>query len=496
MVLNRASGIGHRASGIGHRASGIGHRASGIGHRLVKKLSFFDKTACWFKLLVLSVLWMVSYYSHGILSNTSQRSIMGNAPEIIVLPSLLDSFGFSINNEFYSQSNNNIAQDMIKLVDGNLTFNDFKQQDIHALLANFDIAQHYYDQEGDPVDLTEPFTIQSVKHIWYDNKDQQIPESDFSKIIGCGSGYSMPLKLNIKVTVSTQSQFGSPRQSEPVTLSKSYQIAPISELCYAKPNSSIVLPEKQWNGVDKTTGAYYLNQPKYSTPDPLVGGGYTQDFVPYYGFKAEPVLSDKKFPTTGFPGAKFQLVMTGAQTDYRFELLNNPGQTVTIDQNGMVKLNAKPSGAINIRATLLRDNSITHDYVFNPISLWIEPQNLRSNFDQALQRCGGLQNMLAMEQLTNSPRYQGAAKDIGTDVLTLSNTYTRAIGNSVLGEWGWTTKTTYPDSQWQDTTEPFKSRYWTSNVNTNYTYVVHSHDGFVGTFLLNDPELGYAVCKQ
>ncbi|MCO6557808.1 MAG: hypothetical protein J6577_11350, partial [Gilliamella sp.] len=274
------------------------------------------------------------------------------------------------------------------------------------------------------------------------------------------------------------------------------QIAPKSQICYAKPNSTIVHPEYQWIGVDLKTDEYYFNRPEYANRHPLVGGGYTQDYVPNYGFKAQPIVSSNTFPTTGFPGAKFQLVMTGAQDDYHYQVINNPGGGVAIDQNGVVKLNSKPSGTVTVRVTLKRDNSVIHDYRFNPTSIWGVPKNFRGSFNAVQQRCGGLQNMMSRAQLTNSPRYEGQGAELGEDKLTLSNSYTRAIGGSILGEWGWASKSSYPDSEWQELNpDHFITRYWTIDIHDHGTYIVHSHDGFTGWFAAEDPGLGYAICK-
>ncbi|KDN11200.1 MULTISPECIES: hypothetical protein [unclassified Gilliamella] len=56
----------------------------------------------------------------------------------------------------------------------------------------------------------------------------------------------MPLKLIIKTNVSAHSAYGIPDKGEQITLAKTYQIAPKSELCYVKPNSIIIYPEYQW----------------------------------------------------------------------------------------------------------------------------------------------------------------------------------------------------------------------------------------------------------
>jgi hypothetical protein len=439
----------------------------------------------------------ISSYAHSALSASTTHVIIGNAPEVVALSSA-DKQGFTVNGIFYSEASGNIKASEIKEFDGNLTFNDFTISKYDS--KNLDKVKNYRDIDGDNADPSVPFKLETTYYWWYDNTGKRIEGDDKKKIIGCGSGYAMPLKLIIKTNVKTYSAYGIPKESEPITLAKTYQIAPVSQICYAKPNSTIVHPEYQWIGTDLATDAYYFNRPEYSRRHPLVGGGYTQDYVPNYGFKAKPTVSLSTFPTTGFPGAKFQLVMSGAQTDYRYQVVSNSGGAVSIDQDGIVKLNNKPSGRVTVRAILKRDTSVIHDYHFSPTSIWVVPQNFSGEFEAVKQQCGGLQNMLSYTQLTNSPRYDGDTAKLGFDKLTLSNSYTRAIGDSIFSEWGWATKSSYPDSEWQEYYAPpnFNSRYWTSDSQVVdgklISHVVHNHDGFTG--MLEDSWKGYAVCKE
>jgi hypothetical protein len=101
------------------------------------------------------------------------------------------------------------------------------------------------------------------------------------------------------------------------------------------------------------------------------------------------VSGGRNFPTTGFPGAKFQLVMAGAQTDYRYQIINNPGGGASIDENGMVKLTSKPMGTVTVKAILKRNPSVSYDYSFNPTSVWTIPQgDIKGVYDTAVKRCG------------------------------------------------------------------------------------------------------------
>ncbi|OCG40966.1 hypothetical protein A9G29_07900 [Gilliamella sp. Fer2-1] len=432
--------------------------------------------------------------SHAILTATTTNVIIGNAPEVIALSSE-DKQGFTVNGVFYSEANGNIKTGEIKEFDGNLTFNDFVISRYDS--KNLDKVKNYRDIDGDNADPSVPFKLETTYYWWYDNTGKRIEGDDKKKIMGCGSGYAMPLKLIIKTNVKAYSAYGIPKESEPITLTKTYQIAPRTQICYAKPYSLEKKPEHQWVGVDDI-GRYFWNDSNYAQRN-SAGGGYTQDYVPNYGFKAKPTVSSSTFPTTGFPGAKFQLVMTGAQSDYKYSIVNDNGGQVAIDTTkGYVILNKKPAGPITVRATLLRDTQVKIDYTFDPRSIWAIPQrNFFGPFEEAKIRCGGEQNMLTRLQMSNSPRSElvgneASFENAGDDFL--SNAYTRSIGQSLFAEWGWSDQVTYPDSGWL-----FGVDYWTKDKfngspTSSSHYVIHSHDGWVGWRL---PAGGVSVaCKE
>jgi hypothetical protein len=413
-------------------------------------------------LVLLSQLAIVSS-SHAILTATTTNVITGNAPEVIALSSA-DKQGFTVNGVFYSEANGNIKTDEIKEFDGNLTFNDFTISKYDS--KNLDKVKNYRDIDGDNADPSVPFKLETTYYWWYDNTGKRIEGDDKKKIIGCGSGYAMPLKLIIKTNVKAYSAYGIPKESKSITLTKTYQIAARTQICYAKPNDIIAHPKEQWisyNSDGSSEGWHDKNRIKRHS---IHGGGFTNDYVPDYGFKAKPTISSKTFPTTGFPGAKFQLVMTGSQSDYRYKILNNSGEGILIDDNGMVLLKNKPTGNITIRVTLKRDSTVYHDYTFNPTSVWLVPQaNGYMNWEAAKQRCGGVQNIPSLSMFTNSPQNNIV---LNTDWRFIANTFTRAIGEGVFAEWGYSDIASYPDSQWGSfpQAKDGKAYYWSSNVHT------------------------------
>ncbi|WP_237399172.1 hypothetical protein [Gilliamella sp. Pas-s27] len=449
------------------------------------------------KLILFLLLQLVIVNSaYAILSATSAHFIVGNAPKVVALNSA-DKQGFRVGGTFYSEAGGNIKADEIKEFNGNLRFNDFEI--VAYTSQNLDRINNYSDIDGDDADGNIPFLIEQTTYEWYDNSGIRINKTEtsdpFNNIIGCGSGYAMPLRLIIKTDVKAHSAYGIPDEGESITLSKSYQIAAMSELCYAKPNGIIARPKEQWIGYNSDRGSESWNDENHTKPHPIHGGGFTDDYVPNYGFKANPTISSNKFPTTGFPGAKFQLVMTGAQTDYLYRIISNPGSGVSIDDNGIVLLRNKPTGNVTIRAILKRDTAVYHDYTFNPTLVWLIPQgNNYMGWEAAKQRCGGVQNLPSLSMFTNSPQNSIAPN---TGWQGMPNTFTRAIGGGVFAEWGYSDIKSYPNSQWGDFANAMdgKAFYWSSNIHTKnyYMFVGDARAGNVNTYDMKYQHL--VACK-
>ena len=425
----------------------------------------------------------VSQKSHALTAHTI-NIIVGSKPKVVDITAAAKKHGFILNGVFYSSSTHNLSDTNINEFDGFTKLSDFIIKNYTA--NDLDNSSNYDDAEGDSISHSQPFAVGQTIYQWFDNNGIRIADSDKLNIIGCGSGYAMPLTLTITTSVKTYSEYGNPNESETVTITKLYKIASKSKLCYAKPYSTESKSGNQWVGINSADG-YNWNDPNFSQPNPNNGGGYSVDYVPNWGYKANPAASSGKiFPTTGFSGAKFQLVMTGAQTDYEFSIPVNPGGNVSVDDQGYITLNDKPTGAVTINAKLIRDNNIVHQYTFDVTRMWVVPHNGKYTYNQAVQICNGQDNMLTMADLSNSPRSYDYYNLTSAD--HISNSYTRKIGDSVFGEWGWATKNSYPDSNWREDpidTATFSGRYWTKEINktdSQWGFVVHCHDGYVVSY--------------
>ncbi|OTQ73957.1 hypothetical protein B6C99_05705, partial [Gilliamella sp. N-G2] len=422
------------------------------------------------------------------LSSFTVNVIQGNSPKVDNVRLAADNHGFTVNKVFYSESTGNIKEDEIKEFDGNLTLNDFviKQLNYQSL----DNQKNYQDDDGDNIDPVQPFLTTTTTWQWLDANGVKISDKEQNNIIGCGSGYPMPLRLEILNQIQAISQYGIPRKSGLVTLKKAYKIAVKPQICYAKPNSTIISPEMQWltnnqnNDFSFDNDKNWWNMKQYSVPHVSNGGGYTSDYVPDYGYKVTNTLTGKLFPTSGFKGAQFQLLMSGAQSDYTFSVPVNPGGKVTIDKYGNILLNDKPSGKVTVRATYKKNTSIKLDYSFDPRSNWVIPYDWAYNWWNASGYC----KLLTRAEFTNSPRNKAPQ-----NWLYVYNAFTRAIDGSILGEWGPINKKNYPQSNWADQLY-WTSEYWGSLSGENSAHFrIGLYLGDVGVGV--DTNGHYVACK-
>ncbi|XKM14157.1 hypothetical protein RCS94_03035 [Orbaceae bacterium ac157xtp] len=430
-------------------------------------------------LLIFLTLTLTSFFANAVLTATTSKVTQGNAP-VFIKESGIKKLGFIVQGVEYSQWLGNIDPAIPMKFDASLSLNDFKIKSFAA--SNFSVANDYLDDDGDEADPNMPFTTGTVSYEWRDANNVII--TDMTKKLGCGSNLSMPLKLTIKVPdVQAHSRFGLPKDSALVQLQKEYQISLINGICFAKPASL------EWDNLGGSTSRH-----------PEFGGGYSDDFDPVNGFKASATPA---FPTTGFAGAKFQLVMSGSQKDYSFSFVSNPNTAASIDANGNITLNKKPSGTgeIVVRATLKSNKSVYYDYKFNPTHPWVVPMENKKNgygfytYQDLVKVCGSESNLLTRAELTNSPQNVATATSLKS-----KNAYTRAIGEGVFSEWGrtgydgWADDANdypnyYPSSNWVG------YWYWTQDVHSpSYRFIVGSAFGRV-TYQKESQTGEYGVCR-
>lgn len=321
---------------------------------------------------------------------------------------------------------------------------------INGLLPSDFQASHYWDSDGDNPSSSTPLTVGTLSYTWVDNNSTPIPSADYNKkfLQLKASGYIFPLTLTIvNQDVQVHSEYGDPLSSQKVTITKQYIINNEQGFYAVKPRSTG--RSCQW--VEKTNGmgsdadgwvcASQTTDRQNGHSDPY-GGGYSSDYIPDVGFKASP--SADPFPTVGFKGAEFQLIMTGNQTDYSF---SSPDLSVNVNSlTGDVELKSKPSGPVSIFATHTSSGTI---YIYSfTIKKWYEPQSGSDvNYSDALTKCGSVSNMISRADFTNSPI---STIPVLTNWSYVRNYGKRAIDGTIYGEWGYLNNTTYPNSNWQN----------------------------------------------
>ncbi|XKM13180.1 hypothetical protein RCS94_09120 [Orbaceae bacterium ac157xtp] len=408
--------------------------------------------------------------SYGVLSAVSANTIKGNAPWFTE-QSGAKKLGFKIGNIVYSESEGNLSSSpsVVNYFNAELTLNDFKVMNLTS--NDFDPATDYYDADGDEAHSITPFLMSaSTYYEWRDRRGEYISSSKYDQTLGCGSSLNFPLTLKIRSrNVKVRSRYGDPNESTPVDLVKTYNIGTIAGFCFAQPNAMIVYSNTSWMGYTNSGGSLSWNwNSGSSTPHPSNGGGYTTDFDPVNGFKASATT---KFPTTGFPKAKFRLLMISDASEYVF---TSDNVAVTVDTHGDVTLNRKPTEPVTIKAVLKSDSSQVYTYTFDPTNVWVVPKFGRMDYAQAKTACGGELRIPSRAELTNSP-----SKNAAQDWVYSPNTYTRSIDGSIFGEWGYTNNSTYPDSLW---TSGF-SWYWTRDpYSSKDQFLVFSSTGNVSWF--------------
>ncbi|XKM12627.1 hypothetical protein RCS94_06270 [Orbaceae bacterium ac157xtp] len=415
---------------------------------------------------------LIAPNSYGALSATSANTIKGNAPTFMG-QSGASKLGFKIGTTMYSEREGNLSSSssVINYFNAGLKLSDFMVISLAA--TDFSPTTDFYDADGDEgfSTATDTFLMGSVTYDWYEGNTRldKTNATVMNKTLDCGSGLNLPLTLKITLpNVKVRSRYGDPNESGETDLVKTYKIGSTSGICYVKPNNL-----------------------ETASSDPLHGGGYTDDFEPSKGFKAS---ADPKFPTTGFPGAEFKLIMTSSNSNWEFSS-NTTAVKVSnsYGKEGAVTLKSKPTGAVTIKAKLKGSTNpvIEHEYTFNPSNVWVVPRTSQYTYAQAINVCGGENKIPTRADLTNSPYSTGYE---GVSSIPY-NYFTRAIGGGVMGEWG-AVKTggvgAYPgESHWHNSW----FWYWTRDVyDSNYHFYVMSGLQRGGVGWLGNGDLRYVAC--
>jgi hypothetical protein len=473
--------------------------------RKITKISFFSAI---FALNSFNVV-------NAAISSSTINAIQGTKPLFFATDITINKLGFSYDGNDYSETHNNITSGSTKYFDENTKLGNFIIKSYFTPRAALnDPNGDYFDFDGDAFDPITPITV-NLTHVWKDSDGKIIDQADYNDIACSHNKYKMPLQLEITASdIKVKTEFGIPDESNPVSnintssetkpITKTYQIA-VAKTCFAKPNGINLDPTNQWRSVKSNNGGvedvWNLTGAGKDKPNQAVGGGHTDDYVINQGYKVKPTVSRKHFPTTGFPGAQFQLVMGGIQQDYDFTTNSNLAE---IDREGIVTLKG-PVKEVTISAKLKSDSNIHYDYKFT-LDLWVEPQSgYVVNQAEARSKCTSPMQLLERKDLNNASSF--ASANLNNHQGRIYNIFTRGIGLGVLSEWGRPLRAaygvipaTYPQSKWNFgwyfTNENHPT---TDSENQPITegIVVSSHDGmisFPSAWGRDEPK--WAVCGK
>ena len=310
-----------------------------------------------------------------------------------------------------------------------------------STMTNDDII----DIDGDYLGSSNNFKVESITAEWRDSNNNIIP-SDSTAPLGsniCNSdSYNGDSTLKLTFSISARTQYGVPTESQPKEVSKTFTVKANDGICYIRPGVLAVntLYPTGWPEGDNNAwwGSNVVNRADPYDPNQFVKGT---------GFIASAVdASGNHFPSTAFPYARFRIVPVNSISQYTYKILKNPNSSlknvprssVADSKSEFIFTNNVPSKGDKfvIQLTNTQTNA-TFFYQFS-IQHWfyVHTGNLGFiSFYNAESLCRNSGDRLPTRaELTNSPLAYD--NNTNTQWYLQGNGYKRAIGNSLMGEWG------------------------------------------------------------
>lgn len=264
-------------------------------------------------------------------------------------------------------------------------------------------AEHFDDKDGDEFSSVSGY----YQATWQDKK-RQVIENINIQFDACNAPYYLTIKAGDSSNpIVVNSKYGYTQTKNYGYGFKTYRIdVKDKKLCYLKPTDMSV----------RSTGTTLFGSYAY--------GGYNASvFDSKNGF----IPTKTTFPSTAFPKATFQMIMSGLQTDYNYQVeidgvivsdSTNPSaytKEIEIDSNGKVVFNSKPtkgSWPATIKLIAKHKNDIDAPIMTysSKIDVWVvssdymDPDRTKDGYTAAVSYCEGKGGTLALRsQLTNSP---------------------------------------------------------------------------------------------
>ena len=301
------------------------------------------------------------------------------------------------------------------------------------------------DRDGDYLESSNSFIIQSITSEWKDQNNNVIASDSTNPLGGnlcTGSSYKGDSSVTVTVQFFARTQYGIPTDSESRAVSKTFSVVANDGICYIRPGVLAIntpYPDGWPDGKNNASwGSDIVNRSDPFDPN---------QFVKQAGFIASAVdASGNHFPTTAFPYARFRIVPVNSISQYTYTMLKNPNSSlknvprssVPESKSEFVFTNNVPNKGDEfvIQVTNTQTNA-TFLYRFSIYHwVYVHKGNLGYiSFFESEKLCKNSGDRLPTRaELTNSPlAYDNNTND---KWYIQGNGYKRAIGDSVMAEWG------------------------------------------------------------
>lgn len=461
-------------------------------------------------LTCLPIIGLFSANASSSLTATTAQYIIGNEPQILeaTLDKIKNSIYFKITDIIgfsYDYSPGQVSNINLPL---NSQFNLVDPKLAQITLSGSDIT----DDDGDLLSTSNSYSVSNLSYVWKDKNNTIISNNSSNNLGGdiCtdSSSYNGPYSLNISFDFTAYTQYGVPN-STTTSITKGYTVNANDGICYIQPGNLALNIPSGWpeGGNNAAAGSNGINRsPAFDS----------SVFVQSKGFKA---WVGKKFPTTAFPDARFQIVPYNSVSGYTVSLEQNPNSALADQQTyakGQFKFTTSTPDQSQPYVLKVVNNTTSVPYYYSfklgSSRSWFTPTSTPSTTQtvaSALSTCktSGA-DLPTRAELTNSI-YANDSSTISMGAYAANNGYSRAIGDSLTAEWGKIFYYAPSDGNRRDmvATVPASaisryfnySYYWSkdipnSSVSKTTTYIVGAVEGNVQTRSTTGGS--YVLCVQ
>lgn len=395
------------------------------------------------QVLFLSVLLFSSNNTLAILSLsvTTQMYIHGNAPEIQMSgeSKVLNGIQLKLNvpNSDPLIINPGTSNELSVAFDTSPSMYSFDVD--FSAMNNDDII----DVDGDYLGSSNNFKVESVTAEWRDKNNNLIAPDSTASLGGniCKSeGYKGDSTLKLTFSISAKTQYGTPAESQPKEVSKTFTIKANDGICYIRPGVLAILAKGGWSETNNwlSGGADTINRTDAYNPD---------QFVLHSGFIASATDSTgHHFPSTAFPEARFRIVPVNAISNYTYTLVKNPNgalistaRSSNPDSKSEFKFTDNAPAKDDQFIILVKNNQTNAQFYYRfSLNHWMYIYQQQLNwvdYNTAERLCTANNDRLpSRAELTNSFLATGVTNNENWYIP--QNGYKRAIGEGLISEWG------------------------------------------------------------